>query len=164
MAPPSTSTAVLPGAFSDSQRSSPHGLLWLPQFRQPSLDKPLHLPLTALPWSALDQKLSWDEFADGLIVDTSEKYITIVIPADQEKGGKNRVYPVSPEFSEMLLSVPPAERQGFVFNPIPSRILKGNQRAGQDLCCRTIGSVGEAAGVVVDRKGDKTPFLRLLMT
>ena len=118
--------------------------------------------LRGLWWSGLRLSealaLSWDEFADGLIVDTSEKYVTIAIPADQEKGGKNRVYPVSPEFAEMLLSVPSIDRTGFVFNPIPSRILKGNQRAGQDLCCRTIGSVGEAAGVVVDRKGDKTVF------
>lgn len=87
-----------------------------------------------------------------------KKYVTIVIPADQEKGGQNRVYPVSPEFAEMLLSVPPIDRTGFVFNPVPSRVLKGNQRAGQDLCCRTIGRVGEAAGVVVDRKSDKTIF------
>jgi integrase len=118
--------------------------------------------LRGLWWSGLRLSealaLSWDEYADGLVVDTSEKYVTIVIPADQEKGGKNRVYPVSPEFSEMLLSVPSIDRTGFVFNPIPSRILKGNQRAGQDLCCRTIGRIGEVAGVVVDKKDDKTIF------
>jgi integrase len=118
--------------------------------------------LRGLWWSGLRLSealaLSWDEYADGLVVDTSEKYVTIVIPADQEKGGKNRVYPVSPEFAEMLLSVPSIDRTGFVFNPVPSRILKGNRRAGQDLCCRTIGGIGEAANVVVDKKGEKTVF------
>ena len=118
--------------------------------------------LRGLWWSGLRLSealaLSWDEYADGLVVDTSEKYVTIVIPADQEKGGKNRVYPVSPEFAEMLLSVPAIDSTGFLFNPVPSRILKGNQRAGQERCSKTISRIGEAAGVVVDKKKDKTVF------
>jgi integrase len=102
--------------------------------------------------------LSWDEHADGLQVDTSERYVTIVIPADHEKGGKNRVYPVSPEFAETLLSVPEIDRTGFVFNPKPIRVVRGRERATAAQAGRTVVKIGEAANVVVDKKGDKTTF------
>jgi integrase len=93
-----------------------------------------------------------------LQVDTSERYVTIVIPADHEKGGKNRVYPVSPEFAETLLSVPEIDRTGFVFNPKLIRVVRGRERATAAQAGRTVVKIGEAANVVVDKKGDKTTF------
>jgi integrase len=102
--------------------------------------------------------LSWDEYADGLQVDMSEKYVALRIPGEHEKGGKDRAYPASPEFAELLRSTPEDQRQGFVFNPIPSRSLKGNARAGADLCGRIVARFGEAADVVVDKKGDDVTY------
>lgn len=112
--------------------------------------------LTGLWWSSLRLTealtLTWDNWGDGLIVDTSGKYVMLRIPAEAEKGNKDRVYPVAPEFAEFLLATPENERSGFVFNPVPSRIIRGNRRAGKDTACRTVTRIGEAAGVVVDRK------------
>lgn len=102
--------------------------------------------------------LSWDEYADGLQVDMSEKYVALRIPGEHEKGGKDRAYPASPEFAELLRRTPEDQRQGFVFKPIPSRILKGNDRAEADLCGRVVARFGEAAEVVVDRKGDDVTY------
>jgi integrase len=50
------------------------------------------------------------------------------------------------------------QRTDFVFKPIPSQILKGNDRANPTLAGKTIARVGEAAGVVVDRKGDDVTY------
>jgi hypothetical protein len=69
--------------------------------------------------------------------------VTIVIPADHEKGGKNRVYPVAPEFAEMLLSVPEVDRTGFVFNPKPIRVIGGRTRATDAQAGRTVVKIGK---------------------
>ncbi|MGZ0171422.1 MAG: hypothetical protein ACKVHE_17900 [Planctomycetales bacterium] len=69
--------------------------------------------------------------------------MTIVIPADHEKGGKNRVYPVAPEFAEMLLSVPEFDRTGFVFNPKPIRVIGGRTRATDAQAGRTVVKIGK---------------------
>jgi len=113
-------------------------------------------------WSGLrlaeSLTLSWDEHADGLRVDTSEKYVTMVIPGDHEKGGKDRVYPVAPEFAEILLAVPESDREGFVFNPQPLRALRNQKRVTEAVASRVVGKFGEAANVVVDKKKDKTTY------
>lgn len=118
--------------------------------------------LRGLWWSGLrlteSLTLSWDEYSDGLRVDMSDQYVTIIIPADHEKGGKDRIYPVAPEFAEVLLAVPQSERKGFVFNPKPERVKNGNQRATMDLASRIISAIGEAAGIVVEKKREKTIF------
>jgi integrase len=97
--------------------------------------------------------LSWDRWSDGLTVDTSGEFVMLKIPAGREKGRRNRLLPVVPEFAEMLLSVPEDERTGFVFNPVPSR-LKKHPRATDETASRTITRIGKAAGIVVDRCGD----------
>jgi integrase len=76
------------------------------------------------------------------------------LEATHEKGGKDRAYPAAPEFAEFLQETPEDQRTGYVFNPIPSRTLKGNVRAGADLCGRTVARFGDAANVVVDKKSD----------
>ena len=80
------------------------------------------------------------------------------IPAESEKGNRDRVYPVAPEFAEFLLATTESERTGFVFNPVSSRIIRGNRKAGKDTSGRTISRIGEAAGVIVDRKADSVIY------
>jgi len=58
----------------------------------------------------------------------------------------------------MLLSVPEADRSGFLFNPKPYRILKGRKRATDDNAGRVLAKIGKAASVVVDKKEDKTTY------
>lgn len=102
--------------------------------------------LRGLWWSGLRlgeiMSLSWDEWADELTVDMSGEFVMLKIPAASEKGRRNRVYPVVPEFAEMLLSVPESDRVGFVFNPVPSRIVK-RTRANGETASRTISRIGK---------------------
>ena len=67
--------------------------------------------------------------------------MTLRIPAESEKGNQDRLYPVAPEFAEFLLMTPENERSGFVFNPVPSRIIRGNREPVE---IRQAGRYGES--------------------
>lgn len=95
--------------------------------------------------------LTWDQWADGIRVDVSGKFVKLLIPAESEKGGQDRVYPVTPDFAEFLLSVPKASRAGFVFNP---RLPRGICRR-VDTISKVISQIGEAAKVKVDERPAK---------
>lgn len=58
--------------------------------------------------------LYWDR-TDRLSVDLSGRYPMFRIQAAFQKGNKDRVLPMAPEFSEFLESVPRGERLGAVF-------------------------------------------------
>ena len=111
--------------------------------------------LRGLWWSGLRlgeaMNLSWDEWHDGLTVDTTGKYVLLRVPAEHEKGGRHRLLPIAPQFAEMLLSVPDAERTGFVFNPEPRRS-RVYDRATVPVAIDTLVAIGRKAGVVVARK------------
>jgi integrase len=78
------------------------------------------------------------------------------IPAEMEKGNKDRLLPLAPEFAEFLEAVPPVKRSGYVFNPKPLRADKQGCRLGQQQIERLITLAGKAAGIkVAERmKGD----------
>jgi hypothetical protein len=59
-------------------------------------------------------ELYWDR-DDKLCVDLAGKRPMLRIPAELEKGHKDRHLPIAPEFAEFLLRTPPAERTGSVF-------------------------------------------------
>ncbi len=101
------------------------------------------------------------QWADGLVVDNSGKYVMVRIPVTGEKGSRNWLYPAAPEFAEMPLGVPEDERTGSVFNPVPSRVRKCN-RANLENASKTLGRIGKAAGVVVDRKTQQDGSRKLL--
>jgi integrase len=111
--------------------------------------------LRGLWWSGLrlaeSLTLSWDEWHDGLTIDTSGEFVLLRIPAEHEKGGRHRLLPIAPQFEEMLLSVPEDQRTGFVFNPRPM-LVKKHERAIPCVATRIISQIGEAAGIVVSRK------------
>ncbi|MDA0588054.1 MAG: hypothetical protein O3C17_08585, partial [Planctomycetota bacterium] len=101
--------------------------------------------------------LSWDEWHDGLTVDTSGKFVMLKIPGEHEKGRRDRMYPVAPEFAEMLLSVPESRREGFVFNP--EKVHEHHWgRASLETCCKFTTRLGKTAMAVVNRKGDEVKF------
>lgn len=95
--------------------------------------------------------LTWDQWADGIRVDMSGEHVFLLIPAEAEKGGQDRVYPVTPDFAELLRSVPDRQRQGFVFNPILHRGQSRRLNSVSDL----IRKLGETAQVKVDQKGEQ---------
>jgi integrase len=94
--------------------------------------------------------LTWDQWADGIRVDMSGDHVFLLIPAESEKGGQDRVYPVTPDFAELLRSVPENQRSGFVFNPLLHRGQSRRRNSVSDL----IRKLGESAQIKVDQKAD----------
>ena len=91
--------------------------------------------------------LWWDR-DDRLCVDLSGKYPMLRIPAELEKGHKDRLLPIAPEFAEFLLVTPEAERTGPVFNPLTRR--RRSDRPGEWWVSRTVCKFGEKAGIRVN--------------
>ncbi|MCC6127431.1 MAG: site-specific integrase [Pirellulales bacterium] len=99
-------------------------------------------------------ELSWDQGA-GLAVDLSHKFPMLLIRGDFQKSGKDQLYPLAPEFAEMLLAVPPEKRRGRVFRLLGTVNQKGGPAgigpvSGHDWVGRVISRIGEAANVKVD--------------
>jgi len=90
-------------------------------------------------------RLTWDDGA--LTVDLGGKYPRFRIYAEAEKGHKDRLLPMTPDFAEWLLQTPEDERTGFVF-PM------GGQRS-RSYVGRIVSAIGKAAGVVVNREQGK---------
>ena len=100
--------------------------------------------------------LSWDGDAT-FAVDFSHRRPMFRIYASAEKGNKNRVLPMAPEFAEFLQQVPDDERSGFVFSPIPQR--NYGKRPRLDTTSAAIVAIGRDAGVKVsDRERGKTEY------
>ena len=99
--------------------------------------------------------LYWDR-DDRLSVDLSGKLPMLRITDKFEKGHKDRLLPMAPEFAEFLLQTPEHLRRGRVFDPQPRR------RKGEHLTATRVGrvvtAIGKAAGVVVKREGSKVKF------
>lgn len=113
--------------------------------------------LRGLWWSGLrieeSLSLTWD-VPDTIRIDTSGRYVMLRINADHEKGHRDRLYPVAPEFADMILAVPPSERTGHFFRPLGAR----GRPVGYFAVCKAISAVGERANVVVSQDGKKTKY------
>ena len=90
--------------------------------------------------------LWWDR-EDKQHFDFSGKRPFIVIPAETEKGGRDRRIPLTPDFAEFLEGLP-GDRTGRVFKVSRSSVVVSH----------TVSEIGKAAGVKVDQKGDKVKF------
>ena len=92
-------------------------------------------------------ELYWDR-DDKLHPVLSGRYPMLRIPADLEKGHKDRLLPMAPEFARLLEDVPESERSGPVF------LLERNDgkpgRPAPDRVSKTVGSIGAQAKVRVD--------------
>jgi len=95
--------------------------------------------------------LSWDD-EDKILVDLSGKRPMLRIYAHQQKGGRDTLLPITPDFAEFLLQRHKAERTGPVF-PLPGK--RGEQIIDSAYAGRVISAIGEAAGVVVDKASGK---------
>ena len=91
-------------------------------------------------------ELTWDDDRK-LRADFDGRRPMLRIPASPEKGHKDRLLPMSPEFAEFLDTVPDYERRGRVFQPRPRRDIGRNLAAGY--ISAVISRIGKAAGVKV---------------
>ncbi len=112
-----------------------------------------HHLLKGLWWSGLRLgealELYWDR-PDRLCVDLSGKRPMLRIVAELEKGNRNRLLPITPEFAEFLLATPEEDRRGRVF-----RLENKAHSVGL-----IISRIGKAAGVKVstDNRTGKVKF------
>ena len=83
-------------------------------------------------------------------VDTSGEYTVLMIAAENEKGGRDREYPITPDFEDFLLSTPESERAGWVFTPALHR---GPTRR-VDSVSKLLVRLGEKGNVKVDERAD----------
>ena len=117
--------------------------------------------LTGLWWSGLrlteSLELYWDR-DDRLCVDLTGEHAMLRIPAEFEKGHRDRLLPMAPEFAEFLLATPEAERAGPVFKPRAQRV--HGERLGRFRVSEKVAMIGKAAGVKVatDPKTGKVKY------
>lgn len=91
-------------------------------------------------------ELWWDR-DDKLCIDLTQGRPLLRIPAELEKGHRDRLLPVAPEFAEFLLKTPPEKRTGRVFNPEAER--ERNATLTTSRVIKVVGIVGQKSGVVV---------------
>lgn len=95
--------------------------------------------------------LSWDD-ESKILVELSGKRPMLRIMAHQQKGRRDTLLPMTPDFAEFLLATPEDQRTGPVF-PLPGK--RAGQIADVNYASRVISAAGEAAGVVVDKASGK---------
>jgi integrase len=112
--------------------------------------------LWGLWWSGLrleeSLKLYWDN-EEGICIDLDGEYPMFRIRAEAEKGNKDRLLPMTPEFYEFLDQVPEDERTGPVFNPQAMR--RHKDRMLSTSVSNVVADIGEKANVMVGDKGKK---------
>lgn len=111
--------------------------------------------LKGLWWSGLRLSESldvyWDARPDKLHVDLSGRRPMLRIPAGCEKGNRDRILPMAPEFAEFLLRTPEADRRGRVFKlKAPSG--RGSWAMRSDTMSAIVCRIGKTALVVVDER------------
>jgi integrase len=100
-------------------------------------------------------QLYWDR-PDRLCIELRSRRPMLRIPAELEKGHRDRLLPITPDFAEFLLTTPETERHGRVFQPtMPSGNPSSGEQAG-----RMVALIGELARVVVhtDPRTGKVKF------
>jgi integrase len=95
--------------------------------------------------------LTWDDDTQPR-VELAGSYPMLSIPAACQKGGRDTLTPITPDFHAILLQTPADERTGKVFK-VTGR--DGEPLTDENLIGRVISAIGEVAGVVVDKAAGK---------
>jgi integrase len=111
--------------------------------------------LRGLWWSGLRLReslaLEWTSTTPGaLVVDFTGRRPMLRIPGESEKGGKDRLLPMAPEFADFLQQVPAADRRGRLFKLLGSRYIDARMQG--DWVSRVVCEIGRKARVVVDQR------------
>lgn len=101
---------------------------------------------------ALD--LSWDDPQRQHVYRIDGRRPMIFIPAGRDKSKRERLLPMTPDFIEFLRQVPRWDRTGQVFRPR----MKTSVCTNSDNASKVISRIGKAAGVVIQKQGDKVKY------
>jgi integrase len=101
-------------------------------------------------------KLYWDREdcpgSECIEVDLSGRRPMLRIPAALDKGKRDRLLPITPDFAAFLYETPQERRYGFVFAPKAIRQHEGMAWYRQRVS-KTVAKIGRKAGVVVNDCG-----------
>ncbi len=92
-------------------------------------------------------EMSWDDPRKLCIV-FEDDVMLLRVPAELEKGHKDRLMPLAPEFVDFLLQTPNELRQGLVFKPQAKKV--HGPTLTVDRVTRIIAAIGEKAGIIVN--------------
>lgn len=98
--------------------------------------------------------LFWDGHR-GIVVQMDMRRPMLMIPADHEKGHKDRLLPITPDFAAYLETIPVEERTGRVF---PVQHKRGRITTRRDTISKIISDIGSEAGVKVKDENGKLKF------
>lgn len=90
--------------------------------------------------------LTWDSDSEMRVDLDTARFPRLVIPDHTDKSGESQLFPIAPEFANLLRQVPEAERHGLVF-PLAS---KGSKQVTPGYVSHTITAICEKAGVVTN--------------
>jgi hypothetical protein len=93
---------------------------------------------------------------DRLCIDLTGERPRLSIPAECEKGNRDRLLPLTPDFAAHLLATPDDQRRGPVFRPL----MPSGNRAASEQAGWMVSIIGDLAGVVVhiDSRTGKVKF------
>jgi integrase len=94
--------------------------------------------------------LTWTDSPNAIVIDLMGRHPMLRIPSEVEKGNRDRMLPITPQFAALLMSVPESDRQGRVFKLLaPNGTLF---KASTWEVSRMIAAIGKKANVVVDER------------
>lgn len=108
-----------------------------------------HHYLRGIWWSGLrlseSLQLYWENVERLSVVDLDTEAPMLLISGEWEKGCKDRLLPIAPEFAELLRETPPEQRKGPVFDPAGYR----GDRPRHDWVSKIVTACSREAGVFV---------------
>lgn len=91
-------------------------------------------------------QLSWDQAAN-IAVDLSGRFPRLRISASAEKGRRDRLLPLTPDFAKWLLRTPAAQRSGLVFGIVGRSCIRP---MSVKRVSRIVAAFGKAAKIIVN--------------
>jgi integrase len=100
--------------------------------------------------------LRWDDAPGAIVVDFTGRRPMLRIPCEAQKGNRDTLLPMTPDFATLLQGVAERERRGRVFKllDVDGTLLP----TSRSVVGKLVSAIGKKAGVVVDErtKGDET--------
>lgn len=90
--------------------------------------------------------LTWDVDSEMRVDLDSARFPRLVIPDHTDKSGESQLFPIAPEFANLLRQVPESERKGHVFHLAS----KGSKQVTPGYVSHTITAICAKAGVVTN--------------